>query len=423
MRGARNNVLAGLLVLTAVVATVVVVVLLGGAMEHFGKRRYRVEFSLADGVAGLERGSKVRVGGLNVGAVDSVEHQYSPAGDIERAIVTIGIDRAIRLRRDAVAYLQLPLLGSSGILNFPSLGSGEPLPEGELIQGRMAAPSLLASAGYGEEQSQQLKNIMAKASSLADRWDKMSAELETSVIPDVKTVVSDVRANWTKENGWSSRVDSITKNVDAMAAKGPKIADDLQARLDQVKELLASAQGYLDENRENVKQTLANARSVSEKADRFMDRLNGELADAAKGFLDQGREAFARGEEALAKLEAFISEEKPGLRATLANLRLASDQLRDTLLEVRRSPWRLLYRPDKRELEYELLYDSARAYAGAVTELRAATDALNAVTGLPEPERAGRRESVDRLVGEMEAALQRVGDAEAAFIKELTKER
>ncbi len=423
MRGARNNVLAGGLVLAAIVATVIVVILLGGATEYIGQRSYRVEFSLADGVAGLERGSKVRIGGLNVGAVKTVQHELSPAGDIERAIVTIGIKNSITLRRDAVAYLQLPLLGSSGVLNFPSLGSGEALKDNELIQGRIAAPGILASAGYGDEEAQRLKNIMAKASSVADRFEKISAEVENSIVPDVKTVVSDVRANWTKENGWSSRVESITKNADEMVAKGPKLAADLEARLDQVKQTLETAQGYLDENRENVKATLANARSVTEKGDAFMNRLNNELVDSAKGFLEQGREAFAKGEEALGKLESFISEEKPGLRTTLANLRLSSDQLRDTLLEVRRSPWRLLYRPDKRELEYELLYDSARSYAGAVTELRAATDALNAVASLPEQDRAERRETIRRLIDEMEAAIKRVGGAEEAFLKELTKEQ
>lgn len=421
MRGARNNVLAGGLVLVSIIGIVVVVILLADVFSYVGQRQYLVRFSLEDGVAGLERGSKVSVGGRHSGAVKSVAFDRSPAGDVESITVTIGVSREIQLRSDAVGYLVAPLLGSSSIINFPSLGSGEPLADGSIIPGQ-ASPGLLGQLGIGAEQKGQFQNILAKGSSIADRVEVVMAEAQNSIVPDIKTVVADVREKWTRENGWSARVDTILKNVDDTAAKGPEVAEDLRARLDQVERLLASAQQYLDENREDVRTTIANARSLSQKGDAFMDRLNGELVAAAQGFLDQGREAFAKGESALDKLDTLVTLENAGLRRTLANFRIVSDQLRDLSLEIRRSPWRLLYRPSDRELEYEFLYDSARTYAGAISDVRAAADALAALAELPSEQQAERREAILHVVEQLGESMQRSLQAEGEFLKELTRD-
>ena len=43
------------------------------------------------------------------------------------------------------------------------------------------------------------------------------------------------------------------------------------------------------------------------------------------------------------------------------------------MIEVRRSPWKLLQRPSREEQEHELLYASTRAFALAASDLKAAT--------------------------------------------------
>jgi ABC-type transporter Mla subunit MlaD len=68
-RAKRNNTLAGLLVLFSVSAFVLIVIILGGGLEAFGKRDYTVRFPLETGAEGIEIGSRVTVGGVNVGMV------------------------------------------------------------------------------------------------------------------------------------------------------------------------------------------------------------------------------------------------------------------------------------------------------------------------------------------------------------------
>jgi hypothetical protein len=57
-----------------------------------------------------------------------------------------------------------------------------------------------------------------------------------------------------------------------------------------------------------------------------------------------------------------------------------SDQLKLTAVEVRSQPWRLLHQPTTKELSTQVLYDSTRAYAEAASDLRAASEALQAVS-------------------------------------------
>ena len=46
--------------------------------------------------------------------------------------------------------------------------------------------------------------------------------------------------------------------------------------------------------------------------------------------------------------------------------------------EIRAQPWRLLKQPDKDDLMREPIYAAARSYADAVSDLRAASEALEA---------------------------------------------
>jgi hypothetical protein len=100
----------------------------------------------------------------------------------------------------------------------------------------------------------------------------------------------------------------------------------------------------------------------------------------------------------------------------MANFRLASDQLKLTMMEVRRAPWRLLYRPDTKELQYELLYDSARAYATAVSDLRAATESLEAAQAAGGARPATEGATIDELIDQVRRALDAYRLTEEKFV-------
>jgi hypothetical protein len=87
-----------------------------------------------------------------------------------------------------------------------------------------------------------------------------------------------------------------------------------------------------------------------------------------------------------------------------------SDQLKLTSIEVRSQPWRLLHQPTTKELSAQVLYDATRAFAEAASNLRAASESLQAAR--PGSDTA-------HLSDELRTAVERYRTAEQALLDKL----
>jgi ABC-type transporter Mla subunit MlaD len=426
-KATTNNVLTGLFLIIGLVSFVTCALVLAGLEETLRtKRSYEVRFALADGVEGLSDGSAVKIGGITRGRVtriDMVDNAVLPAG--VEIVATIALDARVALKKDAVAFLQRPLLGGTGWMNIPELGSAESeaLPPGGVLRGQIAPPAIFAEAGFGPEQRAQVQGIIRSAKGItetvevtAKRLDEISAKLQKdadafsgrliAAADDVKDVTGRARATtpeWIKEG-------------DTILAKVNKAGDELNATLTDARALIASFQKEVDAAKDRVQ-------SVVRNADEFVSKLNTDgykrftdALDAAKAGIDAGRATLVRA-------EAIVRDNDQSVRDTLANLRIASDQLAITTAEVRRQPWRLLYQPARRELEQELLFDSARRYSEAAGDLNRAVQALAQVQGTlaksPSERTPDERDQLERLRRQAEEALGAFGPAQQQFLKVL----
>ena len=86
-----------------------------------------------------------------------------------------------------------------------------------------------------------------------------------------------------------------------------------------------------------------------------------------------------------------------------------SDQLKLTSIEVRSQPWRLLHAPTNKEMSSQVLYDATRAYAEAASDLRAASEALQATDGQQPAE----------MVEQLRGAVEKYRAAEQALMDKL----
>lgn len=428
LKGSRNNILAGTLFIVSVIATVVLVALLGGGLERLNKRAYVVAFDLETGVEGIDSGSVVKLGGRSIGYVSAVTFQPEGGQSIDEIHVEIAVSKDITLYEGTVALLEKPLLGATSTINFVTLGNGPAIAEDAPIPGRLAPPGFLAQAGYGEDQKTKVQTIIDRADEITKDVKESTSWFNDSIRPqadsiaaDVKTVSSDIGEKWP---AWSERVDSLFGDVDTVRDDVRAFLANLDGRTDQVRDALTSVQRYLDDNEQTIREGIAHAESVFEKSDAFMDTLNGELTEAAKGLLADGQDAINRGGKAVDEARAVIAEQRPNINASLANFRLTSDQLKDTLLEIRASPWRLLYRPDMRELEYELLYNSARSYARAVGEMRILTDRMEALLARPQSDLTDAdREAIAGFVDDLARTRESYEKVEDAFLDQLLENR
>jgi hypothetical protein len=276
-----------------------------------------------------------------------------------------------------------------------------------------AGGELLEQAGHGAVQRSQWQAILANADEGVGRFNDTMGDLReeggplddlSGTLDNANSVTMEFRASW--EEQWSG-------DIDAVITSGRRLFEqDLADRMEQIRALLDDAQGYMSpENRDNFA-------NILERGSGFADDLDGRIKDSALGLLDAAKEAVNDAKESIID---FAREEQPNVRKMLANMRLSTDQLRNTMVEVRRAPWRLLYRPGDRELNFELLYDSARSYAEAVSDLRAASESLRVVAGDATPGTADARR-VETLTDDVGRAYERYQEAEARFFELLRGE-
>lgn len=195
------------------------------------------------------------------------------------------------------------------------------------------------------------KRTMAKAE---ETIGKVGAEVELAIkdarasLADVKAVTADVRE---RSGAWFDRIDSITKQTD-------EVINDLKVMVKEQSPVVGEA--------------IANIRDVTKIAKEKTMKQIDEALTKANAAVDNLRDASA-------EVKTLAVGQRPVLERAFANFELTSAQLKLASIEVRRSPWRLLYEPDDKELETDNLYDAARSFALAAETLDSASKSLQAV--------------------------------------------
>jgi len=413
-RVARNNILAGGFVLGALALGVWASFKLSTVPPMAGLTRFTVRFSLEDGATGLKNGSEVLLAGQKIGRVLSVDfanNNGTPTGvDVEvetRADVT--------LYEDAGVFLQLPLLGTLSSINITSTGAGKlekhagasaQIETGDTVKGRLAPPAFLAQAGFGAEQVAQLRSSLT---SLDASLNKVSGLIERSS-PMVETGLSDaqqlVTQLKTKLAAWSESIDRTAVNMEKASARLDPMLAKAETSLDNAAATVSEVRALILDNKTKLNQIVTNLESATGKLDQ-------QTITQVNEALTKGKEALDVFSTSLNSVTTLVKQETPSLHRTIGNLRLMSDQLKLTAIEIRSQPWRLLHTPTTKELTTQVLYDATRAYAEAASDLRAAAESLQAVqnqdaaadmsdhlTRAVEKYRAAEKALMDRLIAE-----------------------
>lgn len=374
-----RNAIVGAFFLIAIALTVVVTAILSDvASALVPKRTYTVRFGLADNAGILAPGAEVRAGGHKIGSVGGVRLAYED--DAPQGVdVSIVIDRGLALHQDAVARIEIPLLGTGAVVNFIHFGSGTPLAEGGRIAGR-PSPGLLAQTGLNDEDIDNIRRSIASMAAASDRVRILLEDIEPQLgqsleglnrtIEDAQAITANVRERLPM---LGDDVESTLGEVRTSIESWTSLATRLDDRTVALTQVIEGVRDTIDTNRPNIDRIIADLAELT-------DRTRAELLPAAIDTAENARRATNEGAQLAADARALFDAEAPGLRRMTANLRLASDQAKLTMLEVRRSPWRLLQRPTTRELEGELLYDATRAFAQAASDLRAASESLIALS-------------------------------------------
>lgn len=384
-----NNVRAGAFILTGLALGISVFVILSGWNPFQDRNSYRVRFTVEQGIEGLAAGSDVKVGGLLKGVVTSVSPEFIRTdGDSERLnslLVDFQVDRDVTIWSNATVTRYMPLLGGGAWLNFDSVGfptadgkkGGDPLePGGELkasVGGGMLATLLgPTNASRAGDALQNIDEFTVFLTQVPKTWNDDVVPMLT----DLDDIVGDLRASYVD---WSKQVTAFLERASSAAAKVDSTLDDVPPILASAKDDLDDIGAILEENAPRISEAMDNIVVMSRDGREVISELRTDTLGKVNRILDSGERGITSLTNSLDRIDAELAMRMPDISMMLANLRQASAQLKLTALEVRRSPWKLLYTPSTSELAHENLYESARSFVMATNELEAASLAFREV--------------------------------------------
>ncbi|MCX5684133.1 MAG: MlaD family protein [Planctomycetota bacterium] len=411
---ARNHVVAGAFLLVALAAAVTVLVLVGGwDAWNLEMQTLNVRFKAAPNV---KIGCPVLLAGHPVGSVEKTQLVESPCpvGDKRPTCymvqVTVSLEKQYAIHKDARIMISQALVGSSAVINIEDVGVGEKVTD--FVMGGEASPFAAAAGevGIGDKERQSVGEII-------EDIRVVTASLKTelpAVVEKVKAASADLADGSKKAKETVAEMKEILdenrENVKTAIANTKGATENVVASTQTIQQIVT-------ENRDEIHQTIVHARSIAENADKEAASI---VANVKATSVDV-KAAMADFKVIAGDTKALISTNRGNIATTLQNFRETSDHLLALSKEVRRAPWRLFATPDKKEVESLNLYDSARAFASAATDIQTCADTLQVMI---EARKNGVDVNVEFLQGmekRLEETFARYQEAEKALMKEFER--
>lgn len=371
------------------------------------KSEYAIEFAVENGVTGLSPGSEVRVGGLRRGRVLGIETDVETGGALKRILVRIELESSIILYTDAQALRVAPLLGNAAWINFTSVGtSGTKITPGYDSKNPLKAieaPGLLANIA-GSKAAADLVTIISRTEKFSEVLERAPADYESYVVPALDAASSTIVQLRDDYGLWRGKVDAALTNAE-LAAR------NLEEGTRGATSLVRDAHDALAANRPKIDTALDELVSASKKANEIAETVRTDTVPRVAQLLTRGQDALGEIADLVERLDQEVAGEMPGIRTTLDDVRVAAAQLKLATIEVRRSPWRLFYRPSVDVLAHEQLYEATRAFAMASGDLRTAAESFDELLRV-RPELLDDHELQDRLRTSLIDALGRYEEAQ-----------
>jgi phospholipid/cholesterol/gamma-HCH transport system substrate-binding protein len=228
---------------------------------EFGKKEgYNLEAAF-DSVAGLDAKSSVRMAGVKIGLVEKVELEDS------RAKVTLRINPEVKIARGTEAMIKtMGLLGEKYVEFVP-------------VKTKMFQKPSTAGVSYYRDG----ERVQATVS--PSDIDKLINQL-SSISDDIKQVTTSLSQVFGTERGERSMEDILadlrqtTANIKAFSTTLQGDGSEMVTRLN---DLVASLNGVVGENRDNLKVTMENIKEASKSAELALASI-----DSAARKIDQG---------------------------------------------------------------------------------------------------------------------------------------
>jgi len=410
-----------------------------------GDMTLKVRFPHNEFTTILKPGGEVACGGYSVGAIRSLDLVEMPdenvGEDLLYSVATISVESSLGLRKDCKIVPEGLLLGDGGKLVVLDRGMGEPLRDGDMIDGQTTAdvaaltrtlaaqlnprdPTSLLTLIKSQLDATDAKSLLGKIHRSLDDVNAVTQNISHEFDPRQKAaLIAKLHTIMDRINDTTRLLrDQMDREVDqAMAAKLHQMLDTLQGGLQTVAAML-------DENREPIASTVTHVRNTSRiLEEQIAARIAKEFdVSEAASLLAKIHVSIDRLGASLADMNAITASSrevmllnKEQISGMLANFKQTSDHLKAAAKEIRRSPWRLFYQPSIEEAEQANVFDAARSFSEAATRLDDVMVRLQAVDEATGGKAFARDEQLVKIRDQLQQTFSHFTKAEAALWEQL----
>jgi|GEM_PF-821443 len=436
----RNEIAVGITTLVVLALTIYIVAALADWSTVFRKtNRITVQLPYQEGLHGLMAASPIYLGGVKIGKISQIQIQTAKIGEAEAADIfvsfTMDIPRQYLLRQDCVLAPESNVLGGQAQLNIKDLGSkGEIIKDGQTVtqikfepgitdaikqEFNSANPDSLISHLKYEVNRQNPDSIVASLAYTAANLKDITAKLNQQLTPDEEkqTLIAKVHNVLDRLAVISENINNQldTDNQGAILTKIDTALDKLNSSLGEVEELVKT-------NKPDITQTISSLKNTAGQLEKDLPQITGRITAA----LDKADKAIDLTKEALENLKVFSTTAKDTLLVNrekidkiLSDVGEVSSNLKLTSRDVRRAPWKLLYKPKKDELKIQGLIDSAGDFAAGAERLDNAAVQLRTIIAKSASGISIDQKDLKNMMAELESSFEGFQQVQQKFWDEL----
>lgn len=351
----QNNVRAGVFVTISLILGLAVFSILTNAWDRMVRSTssYVVTFPVQEGVGMLSTGSQVRLGGVLIGLVTSVDPRVELDTPTSLIDVQFEIESQYSLYDNAAIHPRAGLLGATGWLSITNVGSGTIASSETKLVG--TTETMVAQMLGGDAEI----NISKSLDALRTISESLSAEGGTLGLLIGENEAASIREAINSAKDGLVAIDSIVNSAEAV---WPQWQDSITSLLEDSGDLPTQFSDTLRE----VKLAVHDVRSdVLPDVERSMHSLQQTMAS-----LESMSNTYKNSSPKWAtKITGIIS-----------NIDHMTFRAKSAIDDISSSPWRLLYRPTDREIAYEQLNAASWQLLTALSDLRQSASALEAAS-------------------------------------------
>ena len=429
----KNEIVVGITVFSVLALAVYVIVLLADMSKLTNEyQQITVQVPYTTGLQGLGEGSQIQLGGFKIGQIVDTDISTDDTGEIYVSFI-MELPVQYKLYDDCILLPEQNILGAKAILSIKKLGGHGR----ELADGDTSIINLEDGVLEKIKKEFDVTNPDGILSTLKLELDRDNADSLMGSLVVSAANIREVTGSIKHEMEDSEQLDDtflaklmhVAENLEAVTdtiriqldkGNGDAILAKILSSLSKFDDSMSGLKGIVNDNKDNIDQAVLSLKnsaklietelpSIVEKLDQVMDKANSGLNTA--------KEALSELKSATTGANKIITVNHDRIDLMINNITEVSSNLKLVSQEVRRAPWRLLYKPNQKEMEIQSTVDTAAAFASGAERLDSAAIALK--KAVSEMGDGLAPEKINKVLSELEMSFNQFHKAEEKLWEDL----